>query len=535
MLRTQSARGILFVTTLALAWSFTPSAVRADEDFRKELEQLVEKSSAELAKKLAEILKSKDAHKSFTEQVTKLVAKRYVDKLKSLQASLEAQKKELAKIKGEVTKRDQTIAQLKAKLEALSSQIAKTKKPAAKPSNAFLGINHVDSDRGAQVTVVHPNSPAAAAGVKANDLVVSVNGGPVTSESLSAALAKIPVGGEAKIAVIRGDKKVDLVAKLVDRDAFQKAQAAAKKAAQPKGLVMGIEVAEEDGALEVTIVDKGSTGEVIGLKVGDRIVKFNDKKVATTEAIAAAVKDVKAGGQFTVTTQRGKDLFQAIATAGAPGKLVKRSALSVATKPKPEPPKAAKKPAHLGIAVAEEDHGLVIERVVPGTGAAAYGILAGDVLKKLAGKDVKNIDELRAVAGTLKAGDRVSVVVEREKKAVAINDIQLGAKGEVIKKTAPKAKPKLSGKPGYLGISAYEDESDKSIVVQDVIAGTAAQKAGLKAGDVVLKVGAVDIKSFDSLESSLRGRQAGEKLVIVVKRGGKNVNIDVTLGEKPKS
>lgn len=54
--------------------------------------------------------------------------------------------------------------------------------------------------------------------------------------------------------------------------------------------------------------------------------------------------------------------------------------------------------------------------------------------------------------------------------------------------------------------------------VEAVVAGSAAERAGMKPGDVVLAIDAVEIKGFGELQRIISGR-AGEKLTLLVERG----------------
>jgi hypothetical protein len=70
--------------------------------------------------------------------------------------------------------------------------------------------------------------------------------------------------------------------------------------------------------------------------------------------------------------------------------------------------------------------------------------------------------------------------------------------------------------PGY-GISRVSDDSP-------------AQKAGVQGGDVLIKLGDSQVGNLEDFDSALRKYKAGDKVPIVVKRGGKDVKLTVTLG-----
>ncbi len=144
----------------------------------------------------------------------------------------------------------------------------------------------LDRPRGALVTVVRPNSPALAAGVKPNDIIISFNRRPVnTVRDLTRAVAETPVGATAPMVVIRDQKRVTLSVK-VDRRETQ--LLAAAPAQLPEGAFQGSgltlqeptrEVQEAFGlapgveGVVVTAVDPNSPAAVI-LKPGDVILEI---------------------------------------------------------------------------------------------------------------------------------------------------------------------------------------------------------------------------------------------------------------------
>jgi len=66
--------------------------------------------------------------------------------------------------------------------------------------------------------------------------------------------------------------------------------------------------------------------------------------------------------------------------------------------------------------------------------------------------------------------------------------------------------------------------------IHSVEAGAAAAKAGLKADDVITKVGDQVIDGADSLVATVRGQRPGQKVTITYVRGGQTKTVQVTLG-----
>lgn len=66
-----------------------------------------------------------------------------------------------------------------------------------------------------------------------------------------------------------------------------------------------------------------------------------------------------------------------------------------------------------------------------------------------------------------------------------------------------------------------------------IIAGSPAEKAGLKAGDIITKIDDKTIDQTTSLSALVNKHKVGDKVTLTVLRDGKETKIDVTLGAAP--
>jgi Do/DeqQ family serine protease len=70
------------------------------------------------------------------------------------------------------------------------------------------------------------------------------------------------------------------------------------------------------------------------------------------------------------------------------------------------------------------------------------------------------------------------------------------------------------------------------LLVSDVLEGGAAKAAGIKKGDVILKLNGVAIKTGPELQEQVSKYKPGDKVPIVIQRGGKELTISLTLKAK---
>ncbi|MFZ5596513.1 MAG: trypsin-like peptidase domain-containing protein [Bacillota bacterium] len=80
----------------------------------------------------------------------------------------------------------------------------------------------------------------------------------------------------------------------------------------------------------------------------------------------------------------------------------------------------------------------------------------------------------------------------------------------------------------HLGVS-------EGVLVASVIEGGPAARAGIRQGDVITGIDGNKIASADDLTSLVEKMQPGQQSAVVVNRGGKNLTIEVTIGEKGKT
>jgi len=73
------------------------------------------------------------------------------------------------------------------------------------------------------------------------------------------------------------------------------------------------------------------------------------------------------------------------------------------------------------------------------------------------------------------------------------------------------------------------------VTVTTVQDGTPAASVGIKAGDVITKVGDTDVATANQLSTVLRGTTPGTKVTVTVTRNGKTVTFDVTLAARPQA
>ena len=74
--------------------------------------------------------------------------------------------------------------------------------------------------------------------------------------------------------------------------------------------------------------------------------------------------------------------------------------------------------------------------------------------------------------------------------------------------------------------------SSLGVYITDVESGSAADKAGLQAGDRIISINNLVVESFADLSAALDNYAVGDTVEIMVSRGGSTVTVSLTLQEK---
>lgn len=102
-------------------------------------------------------------------------------------------------------------------------------------------------------------------------------------------------------------------------------------------------------------------------------------------------------------------------------------------------------------------------------------------------------------------------------------------KGDFVGEGPFAAKPE-KGK-GFLGL-ATETEASGGLKVTKVGRESPAEKAGLREGDVLLKLNGKDLKAREDLQNQLKEMSAGDRMVLEMLRKGKPETLTLRLGER---
>ncbi|MGH6933724.1 MAG: DegQ family serine endoprotease [Dongiaceae bacterium] len=175
----------------------------------------------------------------------------------------------------------------------------------------------LDRPGGIVINEIHPDGPAAAAGLEIGDIVLSVNGHEVLDQAgLRFRTATAKPGAAAKFTIRRGLDMLDLTVVLVTAPETPPRQTTRLAGENP---LTGVTVenlspasAEEMGlddiwhGVVITKVPRGTYARRIGLAPGDILVKVFDLEIESVDDLQRALLESSSGWRITI--RRGDDV-----------------------------------------------------------------------------------------------------------------------------------------------------------------------------------------------------------------------------------
>jgi serine protease Do len=167
--------------------------------------------------------------------------------------------------------------------------------------------------------------------------------------------------------------------------------------------------------------------------------------------------------------------------------------------------------------------GVIVTTVQPDSPAASAGIKVGDVVLKINGRDVADIQDLRFRLATMPVGGKVRLTIMRGKEAMDLEvPLREASAAELDHAATLSGNHPLAGAQVAKLTSAVADQlgmrADRGIVIVKVTPGSNAERRGFREKDVLLQVNGRNLDSVDTLRRALA--QAEGSWQIVGSRGG---------------
>lgn len=168
------------------------------------------------------------------------------------------------------------------------------------------------------------------------------------------------------------------------------------------------------------------------------------------------------------------------------------------------------------------------------------------------GLNIENIENFIQTDAAINSGNSGGALVNLRGELVGINTAILGPNGgnigigfaipvDMVKTVIHQLKEYGEVHRGTLGVTGSELTPDLAenfgfkgragAFVNEVIKGTAADKAGVKAGDIITAINGKKIKSFGELRATIATLGAGANITLGIYRDGREITLNATLQE----
>ena len=202
----------------------------------------------------------------------------------------------------------------------------------------------------------------------------------------------------------------------------------------------------------------------------------------------------------------------------------------------------------------KEEHGVEVTSVDTDSPAAKAGVKVSDVVLEYNGQRVEGIEQFLRLVRETPVGRQVKLVISRNGATQTLT-ATTGSRpagnfiwsGDDFKFRMPQIHvlpdmphAMMMWQSRTLGVESESLTSQlgeyfgakEGVLVRSVIKGSAAEKAGLKAGDVITKIGGQKVTSPKDISNALRSLSSTKNVPVAIVRDRKETSVNVTIEEK---
>lgn len=213
--------------------------------------------------------------------------------------------------------------------------------------------------------------------------------------------------------------------------------------------------------------------------------------------------------------------------------------------------------AFLGVLTAKTDKGVVIKNVIDSSAAKNAGLQTDDIITKFGDKDITSPEDLRNAVGTYKPGDKVKVDYLRNgknnsaevtlTKSLAttntfstqrfddlMNSMSPNPNFDFRMMPMPRNNFRFNNNQPRLGLKIEDTKDDSGARVLEVTQGSAAEKAGVKSGDIITEVNGEKVKGVNDIRNEIMQSDNKYQYDIKVKRDKNEKSFEIKIPKNLK-
>ena len=172
----------------------------------------------------------------------------------------------------------------------------------------------------------------------------------------------------------------------------------------------------------------------------------------------------------------------------------------------------------------KKSRGALVSDILAGGPAEKAGLKQGDVITRLAGKEIKDPRQLQLIVADIPAGQIVAVELFREGKPLTLQ-VTL-----VSTDSAAALKPKsTSPQSGWFGLTVEEIPKNmrikglSGVIVAEVEEEGVAAEAGIQRGDIIVAINQKRVANLNDYGMAMKAAERKGSVAILVKRGENSI------------
>jgi len=213
--------------------------------------------------------------------------------------------------------------------------------------------------------------------------------------------------------------------------------------------------------------------------------------------------------------------------------------------------------AFLGVFTGKTEKGAIIKEVVDESAAKKAGLKEDDIITKFGDKEITSPDDLRKAVQSYKAGDKVTIEYLRDGKKKSAT-VELGkTPGTSMTYNIDSLRDLMNGfnqgnnfnfrmprqnfdfnfnnNQPKLGLKIKDTEAATGVEILEVEPGSAAEKAGLKKGDIITEMNGEKVNGVNDITSEIRQSENKNDYKIKAKRDNNVMTFEVKIPKVLKS
>lgn len=186
--------------------------------------------------------------------------------------------------------------------------------------------------------------------------------------------------------------------------------------------------------------------------------------------------------------------------------------------------------AYMGVRLAPTPGpGVLVTAVHPHGPAAEAGIEPGDFILSVNDQEVSTPDALSELVASMSEGDEVEVVRWRDGEEETLTMELVGRRQLGFRPEGPRQRDRQE-QQAWMGV--FLEPADEGVKVSQVFPEGPAARAGLRRGDIITRIGEMEITEPEEASEALADMSPGDTVEVTVMQDDEEKTVEVRLGDR---